>query len=446
MSDRPQIEFTLISRSVLDALPLGLLLLDDQGVVVWANTWWSVFTAGDVNASTPVGLGDRYAEVAPVRLSLHPDVAQQIDQGIREVREENRDRFSLDCSVRLAGDDRRLFIVIMSIDVSEQRLVLVVHQDVTERMDRQESLELFRDAIEQADDFILIADRDGAIEHVNDSFRQRTGLTDGEASGRSIWARSEDDRDPALVEAILEVLRSGSSWREEIRVEAVNGEVRWESQIVSPIRDIHGGLSHMLVVGRDVTEQHTYIDELRRQAYYDGLTGLPNRALFVDRLIHAHTRVQRSRQPLAVMFLDLNGFKRVNDRFGHSTGDQVLAQVAGRLSDSLRATDTVARSGGDEFIFLLEEVESDSDAFTVARRIVDEISRPIEIDQEHISVSGSIGIAFNTPAIVDPLGLLDLADVALYHAKARSDDQFVIYRENMTMPESDRRNPDTPQT
>ncbi|MGA7673022.1 MAG: sensor domain-containing diguanylate cyclase, partial [Nitrolancea sp.] len=327
------------------------------------------------------------------------------------------------------------------IDNGEQRLVLITHQEITDRIGREISLEHYREALDSAAEVVIIADADGMIQYVNHTFTDVHGLSIDDAIGQSIWDSTGPEWDQTLAEAIISALRAGKPWREERPVESKNGTLTWEARSVSPMRSQDGLLEHLIVIGRDVTEQRAYLDQLKRHAYYDSLTGLPNRALFMDRLAHAHLRVLRSRQSLAVMYLDLNGFKSVNDSFGHGVGDQVLAEVAQRLTRSLRASDTVARTGGDEFVFLLEELATDEDAVTVAHRLIEDISLPLHITGSFISVSGSIGIVFNTPAIGEPATLLDLADIALYHAKAKGEDRVTVYHDAMEMPVNQRHDP-----
>ena len=437
MRDHPQVEFGYIARPVVDALPFGLVVVDERGIIVWANRGWSMIREWNADSKSDLGVGDSYVEGVADYLMADPGDAARINGGVDAVRFDRCDAISVDFIARLPRTPRWLCVTIVPIGGIDPRLVLVTHQEITSRKQHEESLELFRDAVEHAGEFVLIADDSGRIEYINQAFSAWSGLSRDGARGLSIWAITSAHRDAEFMEGVMTALRVGKPWVEELRQRTVHGEVRWESLTVWPVRDEDGRLLHLVSIGRDVTEQRAYVDQLKRHAYYDSLTGLPNRMLFLDRLTHAHTRVQRSGQPLAVMFLDLNGFKSLNDRFGHQTGDQVLAEVAKRLNVSLRASDTVARTGGDEFLFLLEEVATRDDALAVAQRVIDEISQPFEIDHEHVSVSAGIGIAFNTPAITDPEVLLNMADIALYHAKARVGERIVIYRENMTMPVDD---------
>jgi diguanylate cyclase (GGDEF)-like protein len=186
------------------------------------------------------------------------------------------------------------------------------------------------------------------------------------------------------------------------------------------------------------TEQEVHVDQLTRQAYYDPLTGLANRALFRDRLAQAFDRVANRGGHLAVLFADLDRFKAVNDTLGHSAGDQLLAIVADRLSLCVRPGDTVARLGGDEFTVLLEGIRDIEDATHVAERMLSALRSPFTLGSETARVAGSVGIALNTPAHATPDELLRDADVALYRAKAAGKNRYAVFDKATDQPSIER--------
>ncbi len=169
-----------------------------------------------------------------------------------------------------------------------------------------------------------------------------------------------------------------------------------------------------------------YAQQLQHQAFHDPLTGLPNRALFADRLEHATARTARGAGSLAVLFVDLDDFKQVNDRHGHATGDILLKSFAARLQESLRIGDTVARIGGDEFVALLEDLDDLDSARQAASRLAQAVSRPLVIDDQLYKVSASIGVAFCPAGFTRPADLLREADRAMYEAKATGNGQFQV--------------------
>jgi diguanylate cyclase (GGDEF)-like protein len=180
-----------------------------------------------------------------------------------------------------------------------------------------------------------------------------------------------------------------------------------------------------------VTERRSLEQQLRHQAFHDSLTGLPNRALFLDRLTHALTRTRRGTVPLAVLFLDLDDFKAVNDSLGHAAGDELLVAVAGRIRMSVRDSDTAARMGGDEFAILLEEAPSIEIARQAAQRVLDTLRLPIRLLDQDVAVRASAGIAMYSSPEQSADELLRNADISMYSAKAQGKDRLVVYESSV---------------
>ena len=240
-----------------------------------------------------------------------------------------------------------------------------------------------------------------------------------------------DDRE--IVEQVVrEAVARGEPYILEYRIVGADGGIRW---VYEKGRGVFGTEDEVLWLDGaifDVTERRLLQEQLARQAFYDSLTGLANRALFQDRADHALARVARRGTGLAVLLLDLDGFKLINDSLGHHVGDEVLVTVAKRILKSSRTSDTVARFGGDEFVILLEEDASESTAATVARRILGILREPFLCQGREVSLGGSIGIALTTgtnPASTDEL--LRNADAAMYCAKANGRDRFELFEPSM---------------
>ncbi|MEH2119145.1 GGDEF domain-containing response regulator [Nostoc sp.] len=197
---------------------------------------------------------------------------------------------------------------------------------------------------------------------------------------------------------------------------------------VSLIRDQNGNITGAVLVFQDITKRKQTEAQLIRNAFYDGLTGLPNRVLFVDRLRQAIERSKRrSDYYFAVLFLDLDGFKEINDRFGHGIGDDFLVAIARRLESCLRGGDTVARFGGDEFTVLLEDIKDITDAINAAKRIQDSLRLPLNLNGYQLSTTASIGIAWNFSNYEEPANMLRDADIAMYRAKRQGKATHAIF-------------------
>ncbi|MDQ3854902.1 MAG: EAL domain-containing protein [Chloroflexota bacterium] len=205
----------------------------------------------------------------------------------------------------------------------------------------------------------------------------------------------------------------------------------WVHLYVSLVRDTSGAPRHFISVVEDITDRKMLEQQLAHQAFHDPLTGLPNRTLFLDRLEHALSHAARHRERLAVLFLDLDGFKIVNDSLGHRTGDRLLVLVAERLQDCLRAEDTVARLGGDEFTVLLEGLHTAEDAALVANRITEALRAPFCLGEREVYVSGSIGIILSDRSDTAQ-DLLRDADIAMYRAKHAGKGRYELFDKSMT--------------
>jgi len=295
------------------------------------------------------------------------------------------------------------------------------HGELERRCDA-ERLRLLEAVVAQATDIVIITEAaplDVAgprIVYVNDAFTRVTGYTAGEVIGRTPRLL----QGPGTDRAPLDTIRAALTRRESASVEVCNyrkdGTLFWSDMTVAPVADGSGVITHFVSVQRDVTERHAAAAALRHQALHDTLTGLPNRALLRDRLEHGLHLAQRDGVPLALLLLDLDGFKRVNDTRGHDVGDLLLQVVADRLRVTLRAADTVGRLGGDEFAALLPGATT-AGATEAARALLSALAAPVALGGQTVVVGASVGIALFPAHGADAATLLRRADAAMYAAK-----------------------------
>ncbi len=217
-----------------------------------------------------------------------------------------------------------------------------------------------------------------------------------------------------------------------------DGEVRWVSIAGEPVFDAEGRFTGYRGVGTDITERKRYEAKIRELAEYDFLTGLPNRNLLAARFAFAARAAERSGKPIAVVFVDLDRFKTINDSLGHSAGDKLLRQIATRLTHLVRATDTVCRHGGDEFVLLLPEVGEAANAARIAGEALSELSRPYDIDGYELLVTPSIGISLYPADGTELQALVRNADAAMYHSKSMGRNRFSFFKEEMNAKISER--------
>jgi diguanylate cyclase (GGDEF)-like protein/PAS domain S-box-containing protein len=277
----------------------------------------------------------------------------------------------------------------------------------------------------------MVVDMHGMIVAVNPAFTKITGWSAGEVTGRS-WSVTRTGRnDQDLYWSMWRQLSETGFWRGELWSTRKDGETYLEWLTVSTVRDSAGKVAHYVGVFSDITRLKESQDKLDYLAHHDPLTGLPNRLLFQDRLLHALGRATREGQQLAVMFIDLDRFKNVNDTLGHHVGDELLKQVAIAFGSRVREGDTLARLGGDEFIVLLENVAGGFGARQVADKMMALFEQPFVVSGHELFVTGSIGISLFPDDGMDANLLVRNADVAMYQAKSRGRNGYQFYAPDM---------------
>lgn len=285
----------------------------------------------------------------------------------------------------------------------------------------RESEERYQNLYDFAPDAYCTIAADGTLISVNQYGAEFLGYRKEELINSSAWNLVyEADRD--WVQQLVDRIFSEKLviTEAELRKVRKDGSALWVRERSQLLIDKTGTATELRMIGRDITERKQIEEQLRQTAFHDALTGLPNRVLFMDRLGQAVEWAKRHEDYLfAVLFLDLNRFKVVNDSLGHLLGDQLLSGIAGRLKACLRPTDTVARLGGDEFTILLTDIEDVSDALRVADRVEEELRLPFALDGQEVFTSASIGIALNATGYNQPEDILRDADIAMYRAKSQ---------------------------
>ena len=306
-----------------------------------------------------------------------------------------------------------------------------VFADITERKLAEEKLRLSATVLEHIADGVMVTDTAGTIVAVNPGFTRITGYREDEVLGQPSSLSRQGRYDTPFYRGLWSELAATGFGRGDIWNERKDGGTYLESLTVSAVRDTAGAVTHFVAVFSDITKVRQSQDKLDHMAHHDPLTSLPNRLLFNDRLGHALQRAARERQQLAILFIDLDRFKNVNDTLGHQVGDELLKQVALALAGQLREGDTLARLGGDEFIVLLENVDG-LKAGHVAEKLVAMFEQPFIVADYELFVTGSVGISVYPNDALDPNLLIRNADVAMYQAKARGRNGYQFYAPSMS--------------
>jgi len=329
------------------------------------------------------------------------------------------------------------------------RLAPVIEREMREKEVRdkkraaEERVTILSQAVEQSRNMVFISDESGVITYVNSSFRELTGYSDEEvymqtatllnASDDRVRTWGNDKICCSWHEQQLNVVFSGKNWRGEVLVKPKNREEFWTLVSISPIKNSEGKVVNLVNVGEDLSELKEKENELARLAFYDSVTGLANRRLLDDRLEQLIKSTKRYGNSAALLCLDLDKFKKVNDTLGHGAGDSLLKWVADNLLSCIRDSDTAARTGGDEFHILITNLESEDLVRSVADKILKRLNEPFTSGSKSITVTTSIGIVL-IPRDGDNIKELKMkGDIALYYAKDKGRNNYQHYVDGMKL-------------
>ncbi|MFZ2852810.1 MAG: diguanylate cyclase [Rhodocyclaceae bacterium] len=305
---------------------------------------------------------------------------------------------------------------------------VAIKTDISARKQTEEKLQLAASVFTHAREGIMVTSTDGTIIDINDAFTRITGYSRDEAIGENPRLLRSGRQDKEYYIAMWRGLTEDGYWYGEVWNRRKNGEVYAEMLTVSTVRDSQGKPRQYVALFSDITGLKEHEKQLEHIAHYDALTNLPNRVLFADRLHQAMVQAQRNGKRLAVAYLDLDGFKAINDTHGHEAGDQLLIAVASRLTQVLREGDTVARIGGDEFVAILLDVADDETSISTLTRMVTAAAQPVPFGDAILQVSTSIGVTFYPQAEeVDADQLLRQADQTMYQAKQAGKNRFHVF-------------------
>ncbi|UCH52572.1 MAG: EAL domain-containing protein [Pseudomonadota bacterium] len=310
--------------------------------------------------------------------------------------------------------------------------VLLFVRDLGQRQRAEEQMRKLSHAIEQAADAVLITDRQGVIEYINPAFEQITGYSTAELVGKKPNMLSSGRQDPEFYRSLWHTITGGDVFTDIFINKRKDGTLYYEEKTITPLKDDAGRITHFVSTGRDISERMAAQERMQYLAQHDVLTGLPNRALFLDRLQQALARARWHDRRVAVLFIDLDRFKHINDSLGHHIGDRLLIELGGRLEFNLRDGDTVAHFGGDEFVILLADLASEQDVPPIARKTLATLEHPFVIEQRELYVTGSIGISLYPSDGHEPLVLLKNADAAMYRAKETGKNNYQFYSAEMS--------------
>jgi len=308
----------------------------------------------------------------------------------------------------------------------------VIFTDITKRKLAEAEMGKLSSALEQTADCVVITDCNGVIEYVNVGFEKTTGYSREEAVGQTPGLLKSGKQGAGFYKKLWSTILAGEVFSEVFVNRRKDGSLYYEEKSISPLIGPNGQVTHFVATGKDVTERMQTQERLQHMAQHDALTELPNRLLYMDRLKQALARARWHKRLVAVLYVDLDRFKTINDTLGHETGDKLLQVLAGRLTASVREGDTVARFGGDEFAMLMDDVASEKDIGVVAQKVIEMLAPPFKIDGQTLYVTASIGVSLFPNDGEDSSTLLKNADIAMYRAKELGKNTYQFYSSDMS--------------
>ncbi len=300
-------------------------------------------------------------------------------------------------------------------------------EDISDRVCAESRLRQAAAIFESTDEGIIITDENNLITMVNSAFSEITGYSEEDALGQNPRLLRSGKHDHAFYDKLWQHLEVDESWRGEMWNRRKDGSLFPVWQQITVIKDNDGRVSHYASIFSDISELKAVEQQLAHLAHHDELTGLPNRLYFKAQVEKSLQQAKRNQHMMALLFLDLDGFKQINDSFGHDTGDILLKEVAQRLTGCVREEDTVARMGGDEFIIILNQISHRDDASMVANNVVAAVTRPLQLAQHSLSPTASIGISIYPHDAQSITGLQKAADHAMYMAKQQGKNTYTFF-------------------
>jgi diguanylate cyclase (GGDEF)-like protein/PAS domain S-box-containing protein len=300
-----------------------------------------------------------------------------------------------------------------------------------ERVAAEQQLLIYRNAMAQALEGIIITDPEANILAVNQAFSEITRYEADEVLKQNVRLLQSGRHNQAYYREMWKTLSLSGRWMGEVWNRRKNGDIYPQILGISAVRDGQGAVTHYVGLFHDITELKLKEERIVHQAYHDNLTGLPNRRLALDRIEVSIAHVRRGGTKLAVLILDLDNFKNINDTLGHASGDILLQQVTNRLVAQVREEDTVARLGGDEFLLLVAAITSEQVVIDLVERLLKGLAQPFQVDGHELFVTASIGVAFFPNDGANAATLIKYADIAMYQAKARGKNSYCLFTSDL---------------
>lgn len=431
--------------AILNALPAPIALIDAQGIIISVNDAWRIFPTASAIQRPGYEVGVDYLHVC--ELASSEMGSNELANGIRSVLNGELEYFAMEYSSHSPNNDSWCLLSIVPLDGKHRVGAVITHLDITEQKQNDSERKIMEEALfaekERAQvtlncigDAVICADAAGFITFINPVAEEMTGWSAQEASKRPVEdvlrMVNANSRQPVLGPSNFAYVESSGLTTSYMLKRRDGCEIPVD-ETAAPIHDGRGSFAGTVIVIRDMSAAHSMALEKTHLAEHDYLTGLPNRMLLADRIGQAIAIARRHSKKVGVLFLDVDGFKYINDSLGHPIGDKLLQSIAERLSSCIRESDTVSRPGGDEFVVLLSEMEKSEDAAISAQRMLKAVARAHSVDEHELHVTTSIGVSVYPDDGADSETLIKNADMAMYQAKENGRQSYQFYKPAMNV-------------
>jgi len=405
------------NRLLFEKSPIGLVLTDLNGKILDTNPAFSKLTGYTLEELLKLS----YRDITPISYK---------DQEEKQLESLSKHASYGPYEKEYIHKDSHLFNVRLSgalLHIDGEDLIWSSAEDISEHKKNELALKEASSVFENTHEGILITDPNVKIIRVNKRFTEITGFDLEDVKGKNPSFLKSGEHDKKFYKDLWKKLEKEGTWSGELNNRRKNGEYFTTLQSITVLTDENNEVSGYVSVFSDITDRKNYENNLSYLASHDNLTSLPNRTSFNDNFQKAIHRAKRNKCKLAILFLDLNKFKEINDTFGHETGDYLLKAVAKRFKKSIREEDTIARLGGDEFAIIIYDLKNDSDIVKISEKIIKNVQKPLDINNHKLIPSTSIGISIYPDHAQDQETLLKYADQAMYIAKQKESLKYEIY-------------------
>nr|WP_315495637.1 EAL domain-containing protein [uncultured Rhodoferax sp.] len=421
------------SLAILDSVVAEIAVLDTRGTILAVNAPWRRF---GVDNGSPEGIsalragpGDNYLEACHLPQTDEASDSQKALDGIEAVLQGRLPSFFMEYPCNSPSQERWFSMSVTPLG-TEGAGAVVAHLDITERKAQQAMLKLSEQVFAQGLEGIMVTNAKGRVVLVNQAFSDISGYAQADVIGQKPRLLASERHGDDFHQAITDAVRTQGTWQGEIWSRRKNGAEYPQWLKISVVRDAGGKVCNFVGTFSDISEQKANQEKINWLSHFDPLTGLPNRFLLQDRAAHAISMVQRAEQPLAMMLVGIDHFKTINDTLGYAAADQVLQQVAQRLRQSVRDQDTLARTGGKEFVLVLPGTQAEGAAH-LATSLLWKLGQPYEVDGQTLTLSATIGIATYPDNGADCNALLNAIEIAMHRAQANGRGSFQFYNEGI---------------